>query len=262
MKKSTKHDRATGSIMEEIGFVKGFILITLCAGVTACTVENNVGDELEELAKGQQAILERIEKIEKSQKELSASLNKKFSKRPPIDYNKVYDIKVGASPVRGAKDAKVTLVEFSDFQCPYSQRAQPLIEALLEGYPDDLRHVYKNFPLRFHKEAMPAAKACVAADKQGKYWEMQALVFKNPKKLSDDDLKKYAKKVGLDVEQFQRDYKSEEVKKQVEEDMAEARKASVTGTPTLFLNGKRVRDRSEAAMKKEIEAILKEKKKS
>ena len=174
----------------------------------------------------------------------------------------MYDIKIGASPVRGGKDAKVTLVEFSDVQCPYSQRVQPLVKALLEAYPDDLQHVYKNFPLRFHKEAMPAAKACVAAGMQGKFWEMHALVFENPKKLQDEDLKKYAKKVGLNVEQFEKDYKSDQAQKRVDEDLAEAKKVSVTGTPTLFLNGKRVRDRSEAAMKKEIDAILQGQQKS
>jgi predicted DsbA family dithiol-disulfide isomerase len=91
---------------------------------------------------------------------------------------------------------------------------------------------------------------------------MQELVFKNPKKLSDKDLKKYAGKVGLDTEKFEKDFKSEEVEKLVQEDLAAAKKAAVTGTPTLFLNGKRVRDRSEEAMKKEIDSLLKGKKKS
>jgi protein-disulfide isomerase len=137
-----------------------------------------------------------------------------------------------------------------------------LIEKLLEAYPEDLQHVYKNFPLGFHKEAMPAAKACLAADMQGKFWEMEELVFKNPKKLTDEDLKGYAKKIGLDMQRFEKDYKSEEVEKRVKEDMTQARKAQVSGTPTLFLNGKRVKNRSEEAMKGEIKSILEGKKKS
>ena len=262
MKKNSKKKHESLAVVERVGFIKTFILVAACAGFAACTVDTDVGDELEELMEGQKAILERVEKIEKAQKELLTSWQQRFPKRPSIDYNKAYDIEIGKSPVRGAKDAKVTLVEFSDFQCPYSQRAQPLIEKLLEAYPEDLRHVYKNFPLGFHKEALPAAKACLAADMQGKFWEMEELVFKNPKELKDEDLKGYAKEIGLDVERFEKDYKSDEVDKRVQEDKAEAKKAQVTGTPTLFLNGKRVKNRSEEAMKEDIKSILEGKQKS
>jgi len=262
MKVNSKKKQGSLSMVERIGFIKAFILFAACAGFAACTVDTDVGDELEELREGQKAILERVEKIEKAQKELLTSWQQRFQKRPTIDYNKVYDIEIGKSPVRGAKDAKVTLVEFSDFQCPYSQRVQPLIEKLLKAYPEDLRHVYKNFPLGFHKEALPAAKACLAADMQGKFWEMEELVFKNPKELKDEDLKGYAKEIGLDVERFEKDYKSDEVDKRVQEDKAEAKKAQVTGTPTLFLNGKRVKNRSEEAMKEDIKSILEGKQKS
>lgn len=250
------------STMERTSILKAAFLLALSLALLACTVETDVGDELKELREGQKAMLERIEKIEKTQKEMMAEWQKRFAKRPTIDYNKVYDIEVGRSPVRGAEDAKVTLVEFSDFQCPYSQRAQPLIDALLKAYPDDLRHVYKNFPLRFHKQAMPAAKACLAAGLQGKFWEMEELVFENPKKLEEKDLRNYAKKIGLDVAKFEKDASSEAVQKLVDADLAEAKKAQVTGTPTLFLNGKRVRNRSEEAMKEEINAILEGKEKS
>jgi protein-disulfide isomerase len=262
MKRKPEHEPSVFRMAAKVCFATFFVTAAACIGLVSCTVETDMGDGLKELEEGQKAILERIEKIEKTQNELLASWRKRFPKRPTVDYDKVYDIEVGKSPVRGAKDAKVTLVEFSDFQCPYSQRVQPLIRDLLKAYPDDLRHVYKNLPLRFHKQARPAAKACLAAGMQGKFWEMQALVFKNPRKLSDEDLKKYAKKTGLDVEQFEEDFKGKEVEKLIEKDLAEAKKASVTGTPTLFLNGKRVRSRSEEAMKKEIDRLMEEKKKS
>ena len=260
---SREQNQGTLSTVANIRFIKAGLLVVVCLGLVACTLETDLGpDSLKELREGQKAILERIEKIEKSQQQLLASWKKRFPNRPSVDYNKVYDIKIGESPVRGAKDAKITIVEFSDFQCPYSKRTQPLIETLLKAYPDDLQHVYKNFPLRFHKEAMPAAKACLAAGLQGKFWEMEAIIFENPKKLQDEDLKKYAKKIGLDVQQFEKDYSSEAVDKLVQEDMAEAKKVKVTGTPTLFLNGKRVQNRSEEAMKKEIDTLLEGKKKS
>jgi len=258
-------ERKQGALpsVEKIRFIKVGLAVVVCVGLVACTVETDSGpDGLKELREGQKAMLDRIEKIEKTQKELLAALHKRSPNRPAVDYNKVYDIKIGQSPVRGAKDAKVTLIEFSDFQCPYSKRVQPLIEALLKAYPDNLQHVYKNFPLRFHKQAMPAAKACLAAGLQGKFWEMEAILFENAKNLEDKDLKKYAKEIGLDVDQFEKDFHSEEVEKLVQEDIAEAKKAKVTGTPTLFLNGKRVQNRSEEVMKKDIQALLEGEKKS
>jgi protein-disulfide isomerase len=210
---------------------------------------------LQDLADGQKQIMERLEKVEKSQQEILKSAKAAPRKRRQVDYNKVYDIAVGDSYFRGPKDAKVTLVEFSDFQCPYSKRVQPLITTLLEAYPDDLKHVYKNFPLRFHKRAEPAARACVAAGLQGKFWEMEKVLYDNPKKLEDGDLAAHAKQIGLNVELFEKDFQSEKVKKIVQADLATARKAQVTGTPTLFLNGKRVKDRSPEMMKKTIEAL-------
>ena len=260
---SRGHKREGLSTAVKIRFTRVGLLVAACLGLVACSVETDLGpDGLKELREGQKAILERIEKIEKAQKEILASLQKRSPRRRAVDYSKVYDIKIGQSPVRGAKDGKITLIEFSDFQCPYSKRVQPLIEKLLKAYPDDLRHVYKNFPLRFHKEAIPAAKACLAAGLQGRFWEMEELIFENPKNLQEKDLKKYAKKIGLDVQQFERDFNGEEVDELVQEDIAEAKKAKVTGTPTLFLNGKRVQNRSEEAMKKDIQVLLEGKKKS
>jgi protein-disulfide isomerase len=238
------------------------LLIAVCAGWAACTGGTDGGTGLKGLQQGQKKILERLEKIEKTQQEILTSLKQRSPRRAAVDYNKVYNIKIGDSPVRGSKDAAVTLVEFSDFQCPYSGRAQPLITKLMETYPNDLRHVFKNFPLRFHKHAMPAAKACMAAHLQGKFWEMDKLVFENQRKLDDKDLRRYAAKIGLDMQRFDKDFKSDAVAKQVEADLQEGRRVRVTGTPTLFLNGKRVRKRSVEAMKKEIDAILKGKKKS
>jgi len=207
------------------------------------------------LAQGQKQIVVRLDQLEKGQQQVLASSKGASPGRPQVDYNKVYDIPQGTSPFRGPQDAPVTLVEFSDFQCPFCKRTQPLVDSLLEAYPDDLKYVFKNYPLRFHKRAEPAARACVAAGMQGKYWEMHRKIFENPQKLEDSDLEAYATQIGLDVDRFRKDYVSEAAKRQISEDMTEARKAQVTGTPTLFLNGKRVRDRSPEAMKKEIEVL-------
>jgi protein-disulfide isomerase len=243
------------------------VLMVLCLftlwvfGIACDGTSLSGGGALGDLAEGQKKILERLEKLEKSQQQILASAAKGVQQPPQVDYDKVVDIAMGSSAFRGPKDAAVTLVEFSDFQCPYSQRLQPLVQELLSAYPDDLKHVFKNYPLRFHARAEPAARACMAAGLQGRFWEMHDKIFQDPKKLEDSDLAAYAKQLGLDVEKFQKDYQSDAVKNLVTADLEEARKAQVTGTPTLFLNGKRVKDRSPEGMKKEIETLRDQKKK-
>lgn len=230
--------------------VFAWVLLLFCA---ACKdIKGAGGDQasLKELKEGQKEILEKLKKIE------SLLSRQQAPSRPAIDYNKVYDIRVGTSPVRGPANAKVTIVEFSDYQCPFSKQAQPTFKQLLEAFPNDVKHVYKNYPLPFHQRALPAAKAALAAREQGKFWEMHDLLFQDPKKLEDADFLEYAKKIGLDVKRFEEDSKSEKVQKQIDEDLKDVTSAEVTGTPTIFLNGKRVQDRSFEGMKQAIEKIL------
>jgi len=196
------------------------------------------------------------------------SLEKKIDAAPPAaaappprpsgpDPSKVYDIPVGASAIRGPKDAAITITEFSDYQCPFCARAEPIIEEALKAYPTQARFIYKHFPLTsIHPNAMGAAQAAVAAQKQGKAWEMHDLLFKNQRALQPEKLKEYAQQIGLDVAQFEKDMNSDEVKKQVEADMTEARKLGVRGTPTIFVNGKLLRNRSVEGIKEIAEPIL------
>lgn len=135
------------------------------------------------------------------------------------------------------------------------------MDQLLEAYPKDVRFVYKQMPLtQIHKNAMPAAKASIAAGKQGKFWEMHDKLFENYRELSDESIKKYAAELGLDMKKFEKDMNSSETEKEVQADMTLAQKVGVRGTPTFFINGKRVTNRSLDAMKAMIEAELKEKK--
>lgn len=205
---------------------------------------------IKELQDGQKQILERLKKIETV---LSA---RQGPMRPSIDYNKVYDIRIGNSPVKGPADAKATIVEFSDYQCPFSKGAQPTFKQLSDAFPKDVKHVYKNYPLPFHQKALPAAKACLAAREQGKFWEMHDLVFDGQPKLEDADFLEYAKKIGLNIKRYEEDIKGDKVQKQLDEDLKDVSSEEVTGTPTIFLNGKRVQDRSFEAMKAAIEKIL------
>jgi protein-disulfide isomerase len=200
--------------------------------------------DIEELKKGQKDILTKLEGLDKTVQQIKAAPAP--AQRPQLDPNKVYTIPTGGSPVRGAKDAKVTIVEFADYQCPFCAQAAPLFEQVLKEYPKDVNYVYKQFPLpaTMHPNAMPASKAVVAAGKQGKVWEMHDLVFQNSRELGADKLKEYAGRVGVDVARWEKDMNSPEVQQQIDREMAEGRAADVTGTPTIFVNGKRLQNRS------------------
>jgi len=149
-----------------------------------------------------------------------------------------YRVAVGDSPSRGPQDAKVTIIEFSDFQCPFSKRVQPTIEKILEKYPNDVKHVFKQHPLAFHKDAPLASEASLAAGEQGMFWDMHGIIFENQKKLKEDDLLKYAKEIGLDVEQFKADLKDHKFKSQVDNETQQAVRIGATGTPAFFVNGR------------------------
>ncbi|KPK36009.1 MAG: hypothetical protein AMK70_03840, partial [Nitrospira bacterium SG8_35_1] len=153
----------------------------------------------------------------------------------------------------------ITITEFSDFQCPYCSRLQPTLSDVLKAYPEDVKLVFKDFPLSFHKQARNAAKAARAAGEQGKYWEMHDLIFADFNKLTDNSYKEYATKLGLDVNKFTADFSSNKYDALIQQDIALGRQAGVTGTPSLFLNGKRMQRRSLEDFKEAIDAELKKK---
>jgi protein-disulfide isomerase len=140
-------------------------------------------------------------------------------------------------PSRGADGAKVTIVEFSDFQCPYCQRVIPTLEAIEERYPNDVRIVYRNFPLGNHSRATPAAEAALCADDQGKFWPYHDVLFENARALEDEQLVSYAEQVGLDKAAFEACIDEGRFSDQVARDIEEGRAAGVTGTPAFFVNG-------------------------
>lgn len=132
------------------------------------------------------------------------------------------------------------------------------MDEVLKAYPNDVKQVFKQFPLvQIHPQAMNAAKASVAAHKQGKFKEMHDILFKNSRKLQPEDLKKYAAEIGLNVAKFEKDMESPEIAKQIDEDMALAQAVGVRGTPTLFVGGKRLMNRSMEGFKAMIDPALK-----
>ena len=143
------------------------------------------------------------------------------------------------SRIRGNKDAKYTLVEYSDFQCPYCGRGYQTVEALRKKYGNDLRFVYKDLPLPMHPQALPAAKWFEAAALQSpeKAWELHDKMFQNQQALGDDFFKKTAKELGLDVKKLEADAASQKVMDKIQADEDEAHSYGFQGTPGFLLNG-------------------------
>ncbi len=136
-----------------------------------------------------------------------------------------------------------------------------MVDEVLKKYPKDVNFAYKNFPLpaTMHPQAMPAAKASVAAGKQGKFWEMHDIIFLNLSTLGNDKYKEFAGQIGLDVPRFEKDMNSPEVQAIVDKDAADGRAADVSGTPTFFIGGKRVQNRSVEGFSQMIDETLKAK---
>jgi protein-disulfide isomerase len=132
-------------------------------------------------------------------------------------------------------------VEFTDFQCPYCARGAATMEKVIQAYPDQIQLYVKNNPLPFHKQAPFAALASLAANEQGKYWEMHDLLFKNARSLSEEKILGFAEEIGLDMEQFKKSLEKQELKDQIEADKKDALGVDARGTPTFFVNGIKLR---------------------
>jgi 2-hydroxychromene-2-carboxylate isomerase len=146
------------------------------------------------------------------------------------------------SPSRGAPMAKVTLVEFSDFQCPHCAAAHPELMRVLREFDGRVRLVYKYFPLSNHTRAVAAAQAAEAARAQGKFWEMHDLLFEHQRELEEPDILKYAAQLGLDMERFTRDLNAEVTVKRVEADKALGQKLGIEATPSFFVDARPFRE--------------------
>lgn len=215
---------------------------------------SDIQNTLNEIQKTQKEILTRINELEKKVSNPSPQA------MPAIDPGKVHKIPVGNSPVKGNKDAPVTIVEFSDFQCPYCAQLQPTLKEVLKTYPKEVKLVFKHYPLPFHAQAKNAAKASLAAAEQGKFWEMHDVIFENFTKLSDEKFKELAIQIGLNVGKFTADYNSNKYDQQIQQDITLGNNIGVTGTPTLFMDGKRLMRRSFNDFKEAITKELAEKK--
>lgn len=242
------------------------LVAVLSLNLAACVDPQQVSEmkgKVDELQAQQKDILTKLDELAKGQKEILAKAGTAAAPAKPAgpDPNKKYDIKIGNSFSKGPATAAVTIVEWSDFQCPFCSQAKDLVHQILDAFPNDVRFVFKNYPLPFHQQAMPAAKAAVAAGKQGKFFEMHDKLFENFKSLAADKYEVWAGELGLNVEQFKKDMEAPETAAVVTGEMKEAGEVGVRGTPSFFINGKQPAGRSFELYKSIIEEEIKNAKK-
>lgn len=170
----------------------------------------------------------------------------------------IVDIDTSDSPIKGKIDAPVTVAIFSDFECPYCSKILPLIEQVLKENPETVKIAFKNFPLQKHEMARPAALAALAANEQGKFWEFHDRLFAE-KKITVDSFKAIATELGLNQQRFDEDMKSPLLFYKLNKDMEEAGRIGITGTPAVFVNGKKLKQPTIDELQRLITEELKKK---
>ena len=146
-------------------------------------------------------------------------------------------VRIEGSPMTGNKEAPVTIVEFTDFECPFCEAVQPSIQKILKSYPKEVRLVFKHFPLQLHRNAKRAHLAAACAEEQGRFWEYRNELFQDQRALKRNDLLGYAEKLGLNRSSFEQCLDQETYLWKIQEDIKEGFGIGVSGTPTFLING-------------------------
>ena len=163
--------------------------------------------------------------------------------------------------LKGNRDASVTLVEYSDFQCPACKAWHPVLKDITGTYADRIRFVYRHFPLSQHRQAELAAYAAEAAGGQGKFWEMHDMIFERQSDWAENSSARnifldMARSLNLDTAAFERDLDSDVLQKKVSDDLSSGLKANVNATPTFFLDGRKIQPRSPDELKQLLDDAL------
>ena len=173
-----------------------------------------------------------------------------------FDPSSVKVLPIDGSPTIGPDDALVTVVEFADFECPHCREAVKLIDAMLAAHPRQVRVVYKTYTLPFHARGEPAARAALSAGAQGKFWEMEHLLFERQEHLEDADLERYAQVLKLDVVRWKADLESSAVKDRVASDRKLGEQLKLKGTPTIYVNGRELELEQDESLEERVAAEL------
>jgi 2-hydroxychromene-2-carboxylate isomerase len=171
--------------------------------------------------------------------ELAEQARERLERLKPLSPALWQELLAGTPPTHGSDTAKVTIVEFSDFQCPYCAAAGDTVKQIRAKYGDKVRIVFRQFPLSFHEHAREAAHAALAAHAQGKFWALHDLLFEHQGALDRKSLEGWAKQAGVDLAKWNKSMDDAALDAQVEADLELGRKVKVDGTPTMFVNGKR-----------------------
>lgn len=183
--------------------------------------------------------------------------NAKDGELQVFDLAYVQQLPLNNSAIRGPQSAPVTITIFSDFQCPYCARLLPVLDQVTAAYPQQVKMVFKQFPLSMHKFARPAAIASLAARNQGKFWPLHDQLFANYNKLTDVMIRELAESVGLDMARYDQDVANPVLQQEVAADIQLGASAGVRGTPAAYVNGRQIKDRSLNGFKQLIDAELK-----
>ena len=178
------------------------------------------------------------QKTAQARETLVASLRAKHKSRILLEPDRAPVVAGDGSPAKGPADAPVTIVEFSDFQCPFCSRVLPAIEETIKTYGDQVRVVFRQYPLNIHPQAQKAAEASLCANDQGKFWELHDAMFADQRNLAVEQLKAKAAAVGVDAAKFDACLDGSKYAEKVAEDMNHGISVGVNGTPALFVNGR------------------------
>lgn len=174
-----------------------------------------------------------------------------------VRVNLQHEFTSAQSPTKGPVEAPVTLTLFTDFECSYCARLAPVLDQVHQQYPKDVRIVFKNFPLRMHRFAVPAALAALAAEDQGQFWPFHDRLFQNYNQLNAQKVEEIRQELSLDAERFEAQRQDPALQGLVRRDLEEGNAAGVRGTPTVFINGKQMRGRmSLEGFREAIDAVL------
>jgi protein-disulfide isomerase len=167
-------------------------------------------------------------------------------------------IDISNSPFRGAESAPITIAIYDDFECPYCAKSVPLLKQVVDQYADSVKLVFKNFPLGSHRNSRNAALTALAANRQGKFWELHDLLFENFNSLNPKKIDDLAAQTGLDMEQLKKDRIDPGLDALITRDINEGTAIGVHGTPTIFINGRLLQERSLAGFSRLIEDELRQ----
>ncbi|MBI4430388.1 MAG: thioredoxin domain-containing protein [Candidatus Omnitrophica bacterium] len=201
-------------------------------------------------------IRERIilDRLKEKERQVITSLKVKYPVETYLNEPE-FKIDTAGAPSRGPEGAKITLIEFSDFQCPYCGRFKSTVDRIVSEYPNDIRHVFRHNPLPMHSHAMKAHHAAVCAHRLGKFWEYRNVLFDHQNALGPSELRSYAESVGMNLAEYDACMADASIDGKLEDDVEYARSVGADGTPTSFLNGRML---SGARPYEEVKAIVDE----